>query len=123
MTDHPETLERHRLPLGRGQLKQAASFRPLMRYVPKNPLLLIGAALVGVAGVVAWRNRERIARTATPLIEDAKAKGQELIQDARAKSQELVQEAKARGQAVKAAIASPRQSAAEGGTTPTSELH
>ena len=123
MTDHPETLERHRLPLARGQLKQAGAFGPLMRYVPKNPLLLIGAALVGVAGVVAWRNRERIARTATPLIEDAKAKGQELIQDAKAKSQELVQEAKARGQAVKAAIASPRQSAAEGGTTPTSELH
>jgi GNAT superfamily N-acetyltransferase len=46
---------------------------------PGQPAL--GAAGRGVAGVLAWRNREKLARTASPMIDDAKAKGQALIEE------------------------------------------
>jgi hypothetical protein len=45
--------------------------RPIVRYVPKNPAILIGAAAVGVLGVLAWRNRRRIANAARPVLQDA----------------------------------------------------
>lgn len=62
-----------------GGLKRALALapmaRPAIRYMPKHPALLIGAAVVGVAGALAWRNRERIAATARPLLRDAAGRG------------------------------------------------
>lgn len=67
----------------REHLKRAAAVlpmvRPVARYVPKNPAFLLGAAAVGL-GFLAWRNRERIRRTAAPLIEDARVRGIALAQ-------------------------------------------
>ena len=98
MTDHPETLARYRLPLRRDHLKQAGALAlPLLRRAPKNPLLLIGAAVIGIAGVLAWRNRDKIAATAQPIIDDARTKGQALMDDAKSRGQSLVEEAKAKG--------------------------
>lgn len=106
MTDLHKTLRRYRLPLSRDRKKQAAELAaPAMRYVPKSPLFYIGAALVGVAGFFAWRNRERIGAAAGPLIEDARAKGQALMEEAAAKSQELLEEARAKGEAVAETVA------------------
>jgi len=100
MTDHPETLAPYRMPWRRDHMKQAFALAPMLRAVPKNPLFLIGAAVIGVAGVLAWRNRERIAATTGPMIDDAKAKGQALIEEARTKGEELVEQAKASTEAV-----------------------
>ena len=118
MTDHPETLRRYRLPLRRDRKKQAAELAaPAMRYVPKNPLFYIGAALVGVAGFFAWKNRDRISAAAGPLIEDARAKGQALMEEAAAKSQELMEDARAKGEAaaekVAEKVSSVRRAAAD----------
>jgi hypothetical protein len=120
MTDHPETLERYRMPWRRDHVKQALALGPMLRALPKNPLFLIGAAAVGVAGVLAWRNREKIAATAGPMIDDAKAKGQALIDDARAKGEELIDQAKATTEAVVAKTTRSRKAAA---TPPTTEIH
>jgi hypothetical protein len=124
MTDLPETPTRHRLPLRRGQLKQAAAFTPMLKVLPKNPFIWIGAAAPGFAGVAAWRNREKIAARAQPVIDDARAKGEAMIQSARAKGEELIEEAKAVGEEVVAKTAKAtrvrRRAAA---ATPTSELH
>ena len=98
MTDHPETLERYRLPLRRGQLKQVGRAAPMVRAAARNPFLWIGAAAVGVAGVLAWRNRERIAAAAKPVIADARARGGVLIDEATARGKELLHEAKAKGE-------------------------
>ena len=120
MVDNPNTLERYRLPLNRGQLAQAATFaKPALMFARRNPFILIGAAVVGVAGMVAWRNREKIAAKAQPLIDDAKLKGQALIEDAKLKGEELIEQAKTAGEAV-AAKASRRKPAA---TPETPELH
>ncbi|WP_296597070.1 hypothetical protein [Phenylobacterium sp.] len=118
MTDHPETLAPYRMPWARDSMKQAGALTPLLRYVPKNPLFLIGAAAIGVAGVLAWRNREKIAETASPMIEEAKAKGQALIEDAKIKGEELIDQAKATGEAV---AAKTRRRAAPKATIP--DLH
>ncbi len=120
MTDHPETLAPYRMPWRRDQMKQLGALTPMLRYVPKNPLFLIGAAVVGVAGVMAWRNRERIATAASPVIDDARAKGQALIEEARTKGEELIEQAKSTGEAVVAKAKTRRRAAAE--TTPP-ELH
>jgi hypothetical protein len=117
MTDHPETLSRYRLPWRRDQMKQAGALASAFR----NPALLIGAAVVGVVGVLAWRNRERIAQKTAPLIEDAKIKGQELIEDAKVMGQELIDEAKAKTQALGEKAARVRRRATAENTTP--ELH
>ncbi|MFN3582435.1 hypothetical protein [Phenylobacterium sp.] len=70
--------------LGRERLKRMGAIipvvRPVARYVPKNPVLLIGAAALGVAGVLAWRNRRRIAEAARPMLESAAARGQTVRQ-------------------------------------------
>src|SRR4051812_35618827 len=101
MTDQPETLARYRLPLRRDHLKQAGQFAaPALRYMPKNPFILIGAAVLGVAGFFAWKNRDRIAATAGPMIDDARVKGQALLDDAASKSHELLDGAKAKGEEV-----------------------
>jgi hypothetical protein len=123
MTDHPETLAPYRMPWRRDQVKQLGSLTPMLRYVPKNPLFLIGAAVVGVAGVLAWRNRDRIASAASPVIDDARAKGQALIEDAKHKGEELIEQAKTTGEAVAAkARVRRRKPAAEADLSPT-ELH
>lgn len=121
MTDHPETLAPYRMPWRRDHMKQAMAFAPLLRRVPKNPLFLIGAAAIGIVGVVAWKNRDRIAATAGPMIDDAKVKGQALIDDARAKGEELIDQAKATTEAV---VAKTRSRKAAAPTAPTTtEIH
>jgi hypothetical protein len=121
MTDNPETLQRYRLPLQRDRLKQAAAMAPFLRYVPKNPLFLLGAAVVGMAGVMAWRNRERIATAAGPMIDDARAKGQALVDDAKLKARDLVDEARVQTQKVGDRIAAARRGSSADEIT--SELH
>ncbi len=111
MTDHPETLARYRLPLTRAHFKQVGAALPFLRYVPKHPLLLIGAAVVGVAGILAWRNRDRIAAQATPLIRDARIKGMALMEDARAKGEGLIDQALTATTAVAAKAGRMRRSA------------
>ncbi|HEX7886502.1 MAG TPA: YtxH domain-containing protein [Phenylobacterium sp.] len=120
MTEQPETLTPYRMPWRRDRMKQAGALTPILRYVPKNPLFLIGAAIVGVAGVMAWRNRDRIAAAAGPMIDDARAKGQALVEDARTRGEELVEQARTKGEAVVAKVRTRRRAAPE---DPTTELH
>ncbi len=115
MTDHPETLAPYRMPWRRDQMKQLGALTPMLRYVPKNPLFLLGAAAVGIAGVLAWRNREKIATAASPIIDDARAKGHALIEDAKTKGEELIDQAKATSEAV---VAKTRRRAAPKTTIP-----
>jgi hypothetical protein len=121
MTDMPNTLDKYRLPLDRDRMKQAAQLAgPALAFARRNPFILIGAAVLGAAGVMAWRNRERIAATAQPLIEDAKMKGEALIEDAKAKGEELIEQAKTAGEAVAAKVTRTRKAS----TTPeATELH
>lgn len=121
MTDDPEPLTSYRLSRRRDQMKQAGRFAPGLRFVPRNPALLIGAAVVGVVGMLAWRNRERIARTTGPMIEDAKARGQALIDEARTKGHALVDEAMAKTQALSEKVARRRKALPDKPVTP--ELH
>jgi hypothetical protein len=121
MTDQPETLAPYRMPWRRDQLKQVGALAPMLRYVPKNPLFLIGAAVVGVAGVLAWRNRDRIARTTGPMIDDAKLKGQALIEDAKLKGEELIEQAKTTTEAVAAKAKRVRRTPAA--DTPSTPLN
>lgn len=122
MTDHPETLAPYRMPWRRDRVKQALAMAPMLRAVPKNPLFLLGAAAIGVAGVMAWRNRERIAATTGPMIDDAKARGQALIEEARTKGEELVEQAKATTDAVVAKTTRSRKKPVA--ATPTvTEIH
>src|SRR5262245_58353431 len=99
MPDHPETLSRYRLPWRSDRMHHTDSAGRLQA-MSRNPFFLLGAVAVGVAGVLAWRNRERIAQKTAPLIEDARLRGQELIEDAKVMGQELIDEAKARTQEV-----------------------
>lgn len=106
MTNIPSTLETRRFATARDRLKQASvalpMLRPAARFAARNPALMIGAALVGVAGMLAWRNREKIAQTTSPMIEDAKVKGHALIEEARHRGEELIESAKATTEAVAA---------------------
>jgi hypothetical protein len=96
-----DALAKYRLPLKRDQVKQARDFAaPAMRFAARNPILLIGAGLVAIAGVVAFTNRKKIAARAGPVIDDAKAKGQAMLDDASAKGQELLETAKAKGEEI-----------------------
>lgn len=95
MTAGSDHLARYRLPLSRDQVKPVVALAvPAMRFARRNPLMLFGALALGVAGALAWRNREKIAETAGPLIEDARVKGQALVEEARAKGHELIEEAR-----------------------------
>ena len=59
MTDYSQTTTSPGMTdRARDILKRGAAVAPFVRYVPKHPALLIGAAVVGVAGVLAWRNRK-----------------------------------------------------------------
>ncbi|PZQ58666.1 MAG: hypothetical protein DI570_17405 [Phenylobacterium zucineum] len=106
MTNIPTTLQNSRFDAARDRLKQVGAavpvLKPAARFAARNPFLLIGAAVVGVAGVLAWRNREKIAEKASPMIEDARVKGHELIEEARHKGEELIEQAKATTEAVAA---------------------
>ncbi|WP_293905894.1 hypothetical protein [Phenylobacterium sp.] len=93
---------------------------PAIRRAPRSPLLLIGAAVLGVAGYLAWRNREKIA-AAAPAIEGAKVKGQALVHDAAAKGHELIDQAKAKGDAMVDKVARVRRGAADPAAGP--DLH
>ncbi|RAK63612.1 hypothetical protein [Phenylobacterium kunshanense] len=123
MTDNPTTLNERRFPITRDRLKQAGAvlpvLRPALRYVPKNPVLLIGAAVLGVAGVMAWRNREKIVRSTSPMIEEAKVKGQALIDEARTQGEALIDNAKATTEAVAAKATRSRRKA----VPPPPEVH
>lgn len=128
MTDMPNVLDKYRLPLDRDRMKQAARLAgPALAFARRNPFILIGAAIVGVAGVAAWKNRDKIAERAQPLldkaqplIDDAKLKGEALIEDAKAKGEELIEQAKSAGEAVAAKVSRSRKAS----TTPEpTELH
>ena len=135
MTDLQETLQdalaKYRLPLRRDQMKQARSYAaPAMRFASKNPLLLIGAGVLAIAGIVAFTNRKKIAAKAGPMIEDAKAKAAPMIEDAKvkgqammdgatAKGQELLQTAKTQGKAIAEKLTSGRTDTPPNGILPT----
>jgi hypothetical protein len=59
-------------------MQKAAAILPYARYVPRHPAMMIGAAVLGLAGMLAWRNREKIKAAATPLLQNAAARGAEL---------------------------------------------
>jgi LPXTG-motif cell wall-anchored protein len=110
MTDNPHTLERYRLPLAHGRQKHArALMAPAGRSVPATPLLLAGALLLGLAGILAWRNRERITEAASPILQDAMARGQALVTDALIKGNDLMDEARASSMAIGARVARLRR--------------
>ena len=110
MTDQPETLAPYRLPWRRDALNQSGALAPVLRYIPRHPGLLIGAAVVGIAGMLAWRNREKISAKARPMVADARVKSRALVDEAETRSHTAVEKAKAKGEAV-AAKARPRRKA------------
>jgi hypothetical protein len=89
--------------------------------------VFLGMLALGVAGFFAWRNRDRIAQTARPMIDDAKAKSLDMLDKAAAKSHDvmdnaattghrLVDTAKTRGQALAAKARVRRTDAGDGAT-------
>ena len=96
MVDLPKTLESYRMPWRRDPLKQGAALAPVMRYAARHPALLVGAAVVGLAGVLAWRNREKIGAAAQPVLDDAKAKGEALVDQARTAGEKVAARARTR---------------------------
>jgi hypothetical protein len=100
MTDHPHFLEPESQSWRDLRLQQVAAAAPVLKALPRNPAFLIGAAVVGIVGVLAWRNRERISEKTSPLIEDARRKGQQLIDDARLLGHDLIDDALAKTQAL-----------------------
>ncbi len=94
MTYHPERAARDRLRSSADHMRRAAAAAPLVRYARRNPILLIGAAVVGIVGVFAWRNRDRISAEAGPLIRDARVKGQSLLEEARIRGGDLIEQAR-----------------------------
>ncbi|WP_309087774.1 hypothetical protein [Phenylobacterium sp.] len=87
MQDTPQTtFEEGRAPLwSRENLKRVTAAAPLVRYVPKHPAFLIGALAVGVVGTLAWRNRQKIAARARPLLDDAAARARPMLEGAAAR--------------------------------------
>ena len=55
MTDQPETLAPYRMPWRRDHMKQAFALAPMLRAVPKNPLFLVGAAVIPP-----WRTKTEV---------------------------------------------------------------
>lgn len=70
------TEDRTAFPFGRQHVKRALELAPFLKFAPKNPLFM-GAALLGAVGYVAWRNRDRIARTAGPIVDTVRNRRQE----------------------------------------------
>ncbi|MGA0607523.1 hypothetical protein ACO2Q0_16150 [Phenylobacterium sp. VNQ135] len=88
------TLAEGRAPLwSRENLKRVTAaapiVRPMVKYVPKNPVFLLGAIAVGVVGTLAWRNRQKIAERARPLIDDAAARARPMLESAASKGEAL----------------------------------
>ncbi len=98
MVDLNTILAKYRAPWRRDRLAQAAALAPALRIAARNPVLLISAAAVGIAGLVAWRNRGKITAFAGPILEDARLRGGDMIAGARARSGELAADARAKGQ-------------------------
>ena len=69
----PETPSRFVSPR---MMQRAAAILPYARYAPKHPALLLGGLAVGLAGVLAWRNRERIRAAAGPVLQNAAARAE-----------------------------------------------
>lgn len=82
MVDYADTTAPTARRGARDHLARAAKLAPLARYVPKHPAFLIGAAVVGLVGALAWRNREKIADRARPLLQEAADKTRPLLQEA-----------------------------------------
>lgn len=92
MQNTPETFDDRRAPLwSRENLKRVTAAAPMIRYVPKHPAFLLGALVVGVAGTLAWRNRQKIADRARPLIDDAAARARPMLESAAARGEALRQ--------------------------------
>ena len=116
MTDQPETLAPYRLPWRRDQLKQVGALAPVFRYFPRHPGVLIGAAVVGVAGMLAWRNRDKIRDKAAPMLAEARLKGRALADETKIRGRAALETAKAKGEtAVKSAKAKGETVAAKTG--------
>ncbi len=128
MQDASETtIQEGRAPLwSRENLKRVTAaapvMRPALRYVPKNPVLLLGAVALGVVGVLAWRNRERIAERARPLIDEAKTRAQPLIDEAKTRAQPLLDSAAARGEALREKLPRSLSRARNGDSDPASAI-
>jgi len=80
MTDYSETTSPGMTARARDILKQGAAAVPMLRYAPRHPGLLIGAAVIGIAGMLAWRNREKIRAAAAPMLQNARDQGGQLRQ-------------------------------------------
>lgn len=92
MTDDPEVLAEHRIPWRRDPLK-----RKRAQAARRGGGMLVSAVVLGVAGFFAWRNRERIARTAGPMIDDAKSRSLDMLDKAAAKSHDMMDDAALKG--------------------------
>ena len=51
--------------------QRATALLPYARFVPRHPALWIGAAVLGVAGAVAWKNRAKISERTRPMLQNA----------------------------------------------------
>ena len=68
-----------------GLMQRATAILPMARYarfVPKNPWFL-GAAALGIAGALAWKNREKIRRVAGPALQNAADRARPMLETAR----------------------------------------
>ncbi len=84
------TFNEGRAPLwSRENLKRVTAAAPMVKYVPKNPAFLLGALAVGVIGTLAWRNRQKIADRARPMIDDARERARPMLQSAAARGEAL----------------------------------
>jgi hypothetical protein len=92
---------------------------------------LLGMIALGVAGFFAWRNRDRIAEKARPMLDDAKSRSREMLDKAAERSHDmmdqaaatghrLVDDARTKGQAVAAKVRARRTDASD---STTLEMH
>jgi hypothetical protein len=51
--------------------QRATALLPYARFLPRHPALWIGAAVLGAAGAMAWKNRARIAERTRPVLQNA----------------------------------------------------
>lgn len=94
-TFHKTVAQYARRPGAMGRARRMAA--PAMRFASRNPVLMIGAGVLALAGVVAYANRRRIAASAGPLVEEAKVRGRALMDTAGARGQALLEAARTKG--------------------------